>query len=104
MTNPPRPARWIERAALALLAAGAALYGVAFLRMRELEQGLPATAPEAKVLFAGLAAHARYTRWAEVGVGLVAAGVAVAILATLWTAHSRRRAVTAALEALRPAA
>ena len=92
MPKPPRPARWIERAALALLAAGAALYGVAFTRMRELEQGLPASAPGAKVLFAGLAAHARYTRWAEVGAGLVAAGLAVAIVATLRTARARQRA------------
>jgi hypothetical protein len=99
MTRPSRPARWIERAALALLAAGAALYGVAFVRMRALEQGLPASAPGAKVLFAGLAAHARYTRWAEVGVWLVTAGVAVAILATLWTARARRRAATTSLDA-----
>ena len=104
MTRPSRPARWIERAALALLAAGAALYGVAFTRMRELEQGLPAAAPEARVLFAGLAAHARYTRWAEVGAGLVAAALAVAILATLWTARSRRRGGAAPPETLGTAA
>ncbi|MDF1504060.1 hypothetical protein [Roseisolibacter sp. H3M3-2] len=91
MTTPPRPARWIERAALAQMAAGAAVYAVAFARMRELEAGADAAAGT-KVLFAGLAAHARYARWAELGFGLVALGLATAVGATLWTARVRRRA------------
>jgi hypothetical protein len=91
MSASPRPARWAERASLALLAAGAALYGVAFVQMRRLEAGAP-TAPEgAKVLFSGLAAHARYARWAEVGLWVVAAGLAIAVWAAVWTAVVKQR-------------
>ncbi|MGZ8470182.1 MAG: hypothetical protein ACXW61_11385 [Gemmatirosa sp.] len=91
MSASPRPARWAERASLALLAAGVAVYGVAFVQMRRLEAGAPAAPEGAKVLFAGLVAHARYARWAEVGLWIVAAGVTTAVAATIWTAVMKRR-------------
>ena len=94
MTATPRPARWAERASLALLSAGATLYGVAFTKMRQLEGGASVVGPEAKVLFAGLAAHARYTRWAEVGFAVAALGLATAIGASIWTARAKRLATT----------
>lgn len=92
MSTHSRPARWIERAALALLAAGASLYAAAFVQMQRLETGGPVAGPEAKVLFAGLAAHARYARWAEVGAALVVAGLVAAVAASVRTAVARRRA------------
>ena len=94
MTATPRPARWAERASLALLSAGVTLYGVAYVKMRRLEDGAPVVAPEAKVLFAGIAAHARYTRWAEVGFAIAALGLATAIGAALWTARTKRLAAS----------
>jgi hypothetical protein len=92
MSTSPRPARWAERASLALLAAGALLYGAAYAQMRRLEEGASVVPPGAKVLFAGLSAHARYARWAEAGQALVAMGLVAAVGATVWTARARRRA------------
>ena len=94
MTATPRPARWAERASLALLSAGATLYGVAYVNMRRLEDAGAVNTPGAKVLFAGLAAHARYTRWAEVGFAVAALGLATAIGATIWTARAKRMGTT----------
>jgi hypothetical protein len=93
MSASPRPARWAERASLALLAAGATVYAVAFLQMRRLEAGAtPAPAVEgAKVLFAGLVAHARWARWAEAGLWIVGLGLATAVAATVWTSMAKRR-------------
>ena len=92
MSANPRPARWAERVSLALLSAGVTLYGVAYVKMRRLEDGAPVVPPEAKVLFAGLTAHARYSRWAEIGLGVAVLGLAVAIGAALWTARTKRLA------------
>jgi hypothetical protein len=95
MSASPRPARWAERASLALLAAGAAVYGVAFVQMQRLEVGAPAALVDSdgvKVLLPGLVAHARWARWSEIGLWIVALGLAAAVGATVWTAVAKRRA------------
>ena len=86
----PRPARLAERTSLVLLAVGVLAYGAAFTGMRRLESGAPVGDPNAHVLFTGIAAHARYARWAQGGLALVALGLAVAVGASVWTMRSRR--------------
>ena len=90
-----RPARPLELASLACLTLGVAGYAAAFAAMDRLRTTAPADA--GSVPFAGLQAWARYQRWSEASLALVALGLVAAVGAAVWTARARARARRAAL-------
>ena len=59
--------------------------------MQRLERG-DAGRPASREPFAGLVAHARYERWSQGGLAVVAAGLLTAVGASVWTARVRRAA------------
>lgn len=78
---------------LLLVVSGAACYGRAFVGMRKLEHVKPVDGvlPPGSTLFAAMAEFSGYTRLAYAGLGLVAAGIVVAMASAMaW--RGRRRA------------
>ena len=88
-----RSLRVADLVGLFLVASGAVCYARAFIGMRRLEHVKPLVGrlPAGSTLFAAMAEFSGYTRLAYAGLGLVAAGIVVAMTsAMLW--RGRRRA------------